>query len=374
MRPGPFTRWPRAADAALAAVSLVLSTCVTEGAGDSLVLRSPADVAVYVLLLFVVGSAALYWRRQAPVAVLAVVLAAWALTLGSGDSDLGWQALVAVYGLGRYSSAERWGHVGVDAALVVVVLHGLTGDLPWGEVAFGVVVFFSVWYVGRRLRLRAERAVLAERERQEQAQRIVTEERARIARELHDVVAHRVSMMTVQAGAAKTVAATDPEAAVRAMGAVEAAGRQALDELRHLLGVLRPPIADDGTSPQPGLADLDRLVAQMRAAGHDVELTTEGALGDLPARVELSAYRIVQESLTNVVKHAGPGARASVRVAHDGGWLSVDVTDDGSGATVLPGAGHGVVGMRERASLLGGSLDVGSGDGGGFRVRARLPV
>ena len=135
-----------------AILMLVMSACVTEGAGDSLVLRSPADVPVYVLLLFVVGSAALYWRRQAPVAVLAVVLAAWALTLGSGDSDLGWQALVAVYGVGRYGSAERWGHVGVDAALVVVVLHGVTGDMPWGEVAFGVVVFFTIWYVGRRLR------------------------------------------------------------------------------------------------------------------------------------------------------------------------------------------------------------------------------
>ena len=372
--PGPFTRWPRAADAALAAVLLVLSATVTEGPGDSLVLRSPADVPVHVLLLFVVGSAALYWRRRAPVAVLAVVLAAWALTLGSGFSDLGGQALLAVYAVGRYGPADRWGHVGVDAALVVLVLDGVTGDLPWGEVAFGAVVFFAVWYLGRRLRLRAERAVQAEREQQEQAQRIVTEERARIARELHDVVAHRVSLMTVQAGAAKTVAGTDPEAAVRAMGAVEAAGRQALDELRHLLDVLRPASSDDGTSPQPGLADLDRLVAQLRAAGHAVDLTTDGALTDLPARVELSAYRIVQESLTNVVKHAGPGARASVRVANEGSWLSVDVSDDGSGVTVLPGAGHGVVGMRERASLLGGSLDVGSGDGGGFRVRARLPV
>ena len=372
--PGPFTRWPRAADAALAAVSLVLSACVTEGTGDSLVLRSPAEVPVYVLLLFVVGSAALYWRRRAPVAVLAVVLASWALTLGSGDSDLGWQSLIAVYGVGRYSSAERWGHVGVDAALVVVVLHGVTGDLPWGEVAFGVVVFFTVWYVGRRLRLRAERAVQAEREQQEQAQRIVTEERARIARELHDVVAHRVSLMTVQAGAAKTVAATDPAAALRAMAAVEEAGRQALDELRHLLGLLRPTSLPDAVQPQPGLADLDRLVAQSRAAGLEVSIVREGLGTGLPARVELSAYRIVQESLTNVLKHAGPGARSRVRLTSDGDALLVEVADDGSGATVLPGAGHGLVGMRERALLLGGVLETGPGPDGGFRVRARLPL
>ena len=121
-------------------------------------LRDLGDVPLWVVLLFAVGSGALYWRRHAPVVVLAVVLAAWALTLGSGHSDLGGQALVAVYGLGRYGSVERWGHVGVDAALVVLVLDGVTGDIPWGEVAFGVVVFFAAWYAGRRLRLRSERA------------------------------------------------------------------------------------------------------------------------------------------------------------------------------------------------------------------------
>ena len=371
---GPFTRWPRAADAVLAAVLFVLTLLFTEGPGDSLVLRDLGDVPLWVVLLFAVGSGALYWRRRAPVVVLAVVLAAWALTLGSGHSDLGWQALTAVYGLGRYSSAERWAHVGVDAALVVVVLHGVTGDLTWGEVAFGVVVFFVVWYVGRRRRLRAERDSRLRRERQEETERIVAEERARIARELHDVVAHRVSMMTVQAGAAKTVAAADPAAAVRAMAAVENAGRQALDELRHLLGVLRPTPLPEAMQPQPVLAEIDPLVEEIRQAGLDVTLTTEGDVTGLPARVELSAYRIVQESLTNVVKHAGPGARARVRLANDGSSLLVEVTDDGSGATILPGATHGLIGMRERALLLGGSLDVGPGADGGFIVRARLPL
>ena len=371
---GPFTRWPRAADAVLAAVLFVLTLFLTGGPDDSLVLRDLDDVPLYVVLLFVIGSGALYWRRHAPVVVLAVVLAAWALTLGSGHNDLGGQALIAVYGLGRYSSVERWGHVGVDAALVVLVLDGVTSDTPWGDVAFGVVVFFAVWYAGRRLRLRSERDSRLRRERQEEAERIVAEERARIARELHDVVAHRVSLMTVQAGAAKTVATSDPAAAVRAMAAVEDAGRQALDELRHLLGVLRPAAVPDAMQPQPGLAELDPLVEQTRQAGLDVSLTKQGALTGLPARVELSAYRIVQESLTNVVKHAGPGARTSVRLTNDGSSLLVEVTDDGSGATVLPGAGHGIVGMRERALLLGGSLDVGPGADGGFGVRARLPL
>ena len=374
MHPGPFTRWPRAADAVLAAVLFALTLTLTDGPGDSLVLRDLDDVPLRVVLLFAVGSGALYWRRHAPVVVLVVVLAAWALTLGSGHADLGGQALVAVYGLGRYLNADRWGHVGVEAALVVLVLDGVTADIPWGEVAFGVVVFFAAWYAGRRLRLRSQRAGRLLREKQEEAERIVADERARIARELHDVVAHRVSMMTVQAGAAKTVAGSDPAAAVRAMAAVEDAGRQALDELRHLLGVLRPASAPDAIAPQPGLGQLGPLVEQTRQAGLDVSLTTEGALTGLPARVELSAYRIVQESLTNVVKHAGPGARTCVRLTNDGRSLLVEVTDDGSGATVLPGAGHGLVGMRERALLLGGTLDVGPGVGGGFGVRARLPL
>jgi signal transduction histidine kinase len=374
MHPGPFTRWPRAADAVLAAVAFVLTLNVTGGPDDSLVLRDVGAVPLYVVVLFAVASGALYWRRGAPVVVLVVVLAAWALTLGSGHNDLGGQALVAVYGLGRYTNADRWGHVGVDAALVVLVLDGVTSDTPWGDTAFGVVVFFAVWYAGRWLRLRSEREARLLRERQQEAERIVAEERARIARELHDVVAHRVSLMTVQAGAAKTVAASDPTAAVRAMAAVEDAGRQALDELRHLLGVLRPASTDDAMQPQPGLADLETLLEQTRRAGVDVSLMTEGAVTGLPARVELSAYRIVQESLTNVIKHAGPGAHTRLRLTNDGSTLLVEVTDDGSGGTVLPGAGHGLVGMRERALLLGGSLDVGPGADGGFDVRACLPL
>lgn len=374
MHRGPFSRWPRAADAVLAGALLVLTLLVHEGPGDTLVLRDPGELPAWVVVLFAVASGALAWRRRAPVVVLAVVLAAWALTLGSGFSDLGVQALVGVYGLGRYGTADRWGHVGVDAAMVLVVLDGATGALPWGEVAFGVVVFFVVWYVGRRLRLRTERARRLVLEQQQEAERIVAEERARIARELHDVVAHRVSLMTVQAGAAKTVAATDPAAALRAMAAVEEAGRQALDELRHLLGVLRPTSLPEAVQPQPGLADLDRLVEQSRAAGLEVSLARQGRLTGLPARVELSAYRIVQESLTNVLKHAGAGARTRVRLTGSGDALEVEVTDDGAGATVLPGSGHGLVGMRERALLHGGSLDAGPRAEGGFRVLARLPL
>jgi signal transduction histidine kinase len=200
------------------------------------------------------------------------------------------------------------GQAGVAAAIGLLIGDNIIASLPWGDSAFGSVVMFGVWYVGRRLRLRAERAAELVSQRAAEDRRIVIDERARIARELHDVVAHRVSMMTVQAGAAQAVAADDPAAALEAMGAVEEAGREALAELRHLLGVLRPDADPDGLGPQPGLADLPRLIEQMQKAGLDVSLLTDSLPPALPTRVELSAYRIVQESLTNVLKHAGPGA------------------------------------------------------------------
>jgi signal transduction histidine kinase len=355
---------------------------VVDGPGDSLVFRPIGDVPIAALLVFAVASAALYWRRRVPLAVLGVVLIAWTVTLGSGYADLGGAAIIALYSAGRYATEDRWGRVGVAAAVAVVFVDGLTDPAPWGEAVFGGVVMFVAWYVGRRLRLRQERAAQLLREQAAEAGRIVVEERTRIARELHDVVAHRVSLMTVQAGAAKAVAAEDPEAALRAMGAVEEAGRQALDELRHLLGVLRPETDLDGLGPQPGLADLPRLVGQVRGAGLEVSLATNGVPAGLPARVDLFAFRIVQESLTNVLKHAGPGARTEVRLGSDRSGIVIEVLDDGRGAAVSPGSGvargetrgHGIVGMRERALLLGGTLDARPRPGGGFLVVAHLPT
>jgi signal transduction histidine kinase len=379
---GPFARWPRAADAALAIVVFLATVFLTDGPGDSVVIRPVGDVPIPAVLAFAVASAALYWRRRAPLVVLGVAVAAWATTLGSGYADLGGVTIIALYSAGRYAAGDRWAHAGVAAAIAVILIDGLTDPAPWGEAVFGGVVLFLAWYVGRRLRLRNERAVQVLREQAAEARRIVIEERARIARELHDVVAHRVSLMTVQAGAAKAVAAEDPEGARRAMAAVEEAGRQALDELRHLLGVLRPETDLDGLGPQPGLADLPRLVEQIRGAGVDVSLATDGVSAELPARVDLFAYRIVQEALTNVLKHAGPGARTEVRLGTDRGGIVLEVVDDGRGATVMPtpgvaeeGArGHGLVGMRERALLLGGTLDAAPRPGGGFRVVAHLPT
>ena len=379
---GPFARWPRAADGVLATVVFLGTVFVTDGPGDSLVIRPIGDVPIPALLVFAVASAALYWRRRAPLVVLAVVLVAWASTIGSGYADLGGVAIIALYSAGRYATDDRWAYLGVGAAIFVVTLDNLADPAPWGEAVFGAVVMFVAWYVGRRLRMRQERAAQLLREQAAESRRIVIEERARIARELHDVVAHRVSLMTVQAGAAKAVAAQDPEGALRAMGAVEEAGRQALEELRHLLGVLRPETDPDGLGPQPGLADLPRLVEQIRRAGLDVSLATDRVAAELPARVDLFAYRIVQEALTNVLKHAGPGTHSKVRLGSDSSGIVIEVLDDGRGATVLPGLdpddagarGHGIVGMRERARLLGGTLDARPRPGGGFSVVAHLPT
>ena len=370
---GPFARWPRAADATLAVVLLLCNLLLEEGS-DTLRLRPLGDVPVLAVALLAGCSAALYWRRRAPLPVLAIVLTCWLAALGTDYANLGGNAIVALYSLGRYAGDDRRTHVGAGAAVGVLVLDGVVNPVPWPEIGFGGLVFLLVWSTGRRLRWRLLRWQQLLDQQRAEAHRIVTEERTRIARELHDVVAHTVSLMTVQASAARTVLADDPAGALRAMGAVEAAGRQALDELRHLLGVLRTDAEQGATGPQPGLADLPHLVEQTRQAGLQVSLTTAGPAADLPARVELSAYRIVQESLTNVVKHAGPQARAWVRVTGADGCVVVEVSDDGCGAGLLPGSRNGIVGMRERALLLGGSLEVGPLPGGGFRVLARLPL
>jgi signal transduction histidine kinase len=373
---GPFTRWPRAADAVLAlVVFLVIVVVSPQGPDDELALRAVGDVSIAALIVFAVASGVLYWRRSQPLVVFGVALGAAVLSSGFDDADMvGIAMLFALYGVGRYVTNDQWSYLALGGAFVFVTISSLIDAVTVAEIGFGLFLTFFVWYIGRRLRIRAERAAQLERQQAAEARRAIAEERTRIARELHDVVAHRVSLMTVQAGAAKTVAAADPESASQAMHEVEKAGRQALDELRHLLGVLRPEAEVAALGPQPGLADVPRLVEQFRAAGLDVSLAMEGAQIDLPARVDLSAYRIAQEALTNVLKHAGPSARTEVRLSTDNHHVAIEVLDNGRGGTILPGSGHGIVGMRERALLLGGSLHVGPRPGGGFQVVARLPI
>jgi Signal transduction histidine kinase len=255
---------------------------------------------------------------------------------------------------------------------------GWTGSLTGTYLSFGLA-----WLIGDNLRVRRaytrqleDRAIELEREREEKAAQAVTEERARIARELHDVVAHHVSVMVVQAAGARRIADKDPAAARTALEAVEAAGRTALTEMRRMLEVLR---ADDpGMGPQPGLAELERLISQVRDVGLPVELKVEGDACCLPAGMDLAAYRIVQEALTNTVKHGGKAtARVNVRYGDD--YLEIEVTDDGRGAAAPllaagESGGHGLIGMKERVALYGGELQTGPVFPGGYRVFARLPL
>ena len=380
---GPFTRWPRGADAVLAIVVFLATVLLSpEDSDQDFVIRAIGDVSIAAYVIFAVASGALYWRRSWPLVALGLTLAAAALSWGLGGSPYDYFGMpVALYAVGRYAASDRWSYASVGAAIAVAAISDVVDEGPVTDIGSAFFFLFLVWYIGRRVRMRRdyltllqERAAHLEREQAAEARRAVAEERTRIARELHDVVAHQVSVMTVQAGAAKTVAANDPEGAARAMEAVEQAGRQALGELRHLLGVLRPEADVDGLDPQPGVADVPRLVDQLREAGVEVSLTMDGVLTELPVRVDLSTYRIVQEALTNVLKHAGPNARTEVRLSTDNHGVAIDVLDRGFGATILPGSGHGIAGMRERAQLLGGSLDAGPRPGGGFRVVAHLPI
>lgn len=378
---GPFTRWPRVSDALLAvAVFLSALFFVDDGYGSP-VRRSISEVSPVMLAITVVACGALYRRRHEPVAMLAVVLTAAGLALTLGNGDLSGVAVIAVYSVGRYADRSLHSHAAVGAVVAFVVVAGFVTGMPGGSIGLSVAVAVLAWYVGRQVRLRGVRIAERDRERAAESRRVVAEERARIARELHDVVAHRVSLITVQAGAAKTVVRRDPEGARRAMDEVENVGRQALGELRHLLDVLRPETESDTLGPQLGLADVPRLVETMAEAGLDVTLTMDTASINLVAQVDLSAYRIVQEALTNVIRHAGPGTPTEVRIGttHAGAGgdrVSIEVLDRGREVPVAhgTGAGHGIVGMRERATLLGGTLTAERHPGGGFRVVAELPI
>jgi signal transduction histidine kinase len=248
------------------------------------------------------------------------------------------------------------------------------------NVAFNGVFFVVAWLMGDLARGRMETEVELERradqlarEREERARRAVVDERVRIARELHDVVAHHVSVMGVQAGAARRVLTSDRDMATRALESIEASGRQAVSELQKLVGFLRSGDDVDSLGPQPTLDDLGALIAQLESAGLPVERRTIGAARPVPASVSLSAYRIIQEALTNTLKHAGP-VPASVVLTFTRGSLDVEVVNRRSTQSPTPGGGRGLVGMRERVAMLGGSFASGMTPDGGYRIAASLPT
>lgn len=385
---GPFTRWPRFTDVLLAVAvfgsSLVAVTVSALGDGEDFTAAAITDQPAGSLALLAVAASALLWRRRQPIGaavIVMVVMIVWSLA-GYGDgSDVA--LVVVVYAVGRYATDHLWSLMVVIAAIVVGIVETLVDPNQRIDIAPAVILPWLAWYLGRLVRNRGEylellreRAERLEAEQQAKALQAVADERSRIARELHDVVAHQVSMMTVQAGAAKTIARVDLDGAVEAMGEVERAGRDALGELRHLLGVLQPTAEGSELGPQPGLADIAELVDELRSTGAEVASTITSVPAELPAAVELSVYRIVQESFTNIIKHAGPHPTASLTVGADGDELVIEITNTVAAARTpgLPSSGYGISGMRERAALLGGSLAAGPRPPDQFRVRACIPI
>jgi signal transduction histidine kinase len=277
-----------------------------------------------------------------------------------------------VYALTVWTS-RRWFVIGLVSVAVADLAPILSGRNPSGSFLFALITIFVMLLIRRVLGDRERRLELAERERDLAAREAVVEERARIARELHDAIAHDVSLMVVQAGAERRTL-DDGSPTKEVLETVEQIGRGALTEMRRLVGMLRSTDGENPLAPQPGLRDLPMLVAQVREAGLPVELTVEGEPRELPVGLELSAYRIVQEALTNALKHAGQ-ARATVHIRYAPDSLQLEIADDGAAATEpAPSGGHGLVGMRERVALYGGRFEASRRASGGFAVRVALPI
>ncbi|MGK5740855.1 sensor histidine kinase [Micromonospora sp. URMC 103] len=353
---------------------------------------------------------ALLFRRSYPVAVAAVVGALGLVQVFAGWGPLGFDVgvLIAVYSVVKYADRLRYGVLAGIGALVGAVLAALQthGVAPW----WGTAISFSlicgaVWLVGLNVRTRRlyvlsleERATTLEREREAEARAAVASERTRIARELHDVVAHSMAVMIVQADGARYMLDRDPETARQAVKVVADTGRQALEEMRRLVDVLREPsrpetapapapaAVPDGAGPAAGddperrrlaLTELPTLLDRFRAAGLRVRHTVTGQAAPLPPGLELTVYRVTQEALTNALKHAGVGAAVELTLEYAADAVVVRVTDDGRGRPVVgsaPTGGHGLVGMRERVGVYDGTLTAGARLAGGWQVEARLPL
>jgi signal transduction histidine kinase len=367
-------RWrrPRAdqVDLALAPVLVVwfeLQAALASDVGPNRVLAG---------LIGGVVCAGIAFRRQHPMVVGVVTQLVLSLTvnhvhLGFGPVTVGW--FCALYGLAVWTGPRQFA-----VAVPFVVLANAGTDL-WRDpaapgVGFGVGAALAMLLVRVAVGGRDRALRLAERERDVAAREAVVEERARIARELHDVIAHHVSTMVVQAGAERRVLPPEREDTREVLGTIEDVGRGALTEMRRMVSMLRADPADDLT-PQPTLQDVSELVDQMSAAGLPVELNLSGEPRQLPEGIGLSAYRIVQEALTNALKHSG-GARVVVDVHYGPDLLELQVRDEGrhQGPPQVDGGGHGLVGMRERVALYGGRLEAGRQEGGGYAVRVLLPV
>ena len=368
----------------LVGVMVQLHVDLPEGGGD--VSRRSLDAFGIVLVLL--QTVPLAWRRRAPVLVLCVTSAAMFLyfELGYLPSFASLGFLVALYTVAAYR-ARRTSIIACIGSIVVVLLILALGREPVDpDAVIGeLLIVGGAWSLGDGARSRRgqvmrleDRASRLEREREERAAQAVAQERRVIARELHDVVAHHVSVIVAQAGAARRIFGTHPEEAPPALDAIDHMGREALVEMRRLMGFLRTEAElAAGRTPQPGLGNVDALLTQVREAGVPVTISIEGDAVPLPAGLDLSAFRIIQEALTNVLKHAGP-ARAEVVIRYEESALRLSIADDGLGRNDRnggrPPSGYGHLGMRERVGLFGGQLRVGPRPSAGYEVVATLPL
>ncbi|MET8982734.1 histidine kinase [Streptomyces sp. NPDC004539] len=401
-RTGPLPRPTRRALVFDAVLVLVCGTVLLDWAvnsGASLVRDSTDGIAPLVRatrtgsVIGAVALAALAWaplvvRRRYPLTALWIVTGAAVLTPHDARRLVFYACVIAAYSAAAYSPYRAATLVGLLVLVLAVagdtdgVMVSPSTPVPNQYVPLLILVPLLVATLGLRTwRLRTDesraRTAVLERERAEELRRAAERERARIARDLHDVVTHNVSMMVIQTGAARTVLDTDPERAREALLAAEAGGRAAMAELRHAIGLLTMDM-DDGAvdlAPQPGIGQLDSLVARVRRTGVPVELSVTGVPDEVPFGIGLAAYRVVQEALTNTVKHA-TGASVTVTVAYEAGRLRVEVTDTGGGPSesAATGNGRGLTGLRERLAAYGGTLDAGRRLTGGYRVTALIPL
>ena len=348
-------------------------------------------------ILSVLVTSTLVWRRSKPLLALTWIFAVYAATFAVARHDLqfvaGFVVIIVLVASAGYHARRRDAlaclAVGLATVAVLILLEPQLGG--WASTVFDTAFVALPWLAARGLRNREDRAAalgtqlaLAQTVHEARQREILLEQRAQIAHELHDIVAHSVSVILLQVGAARMRALDQPGVA-EPLHAAEASGRQALAELRRLLGVLNDSPAEDRgrdhaadervpAAPQPSIATLDRLASTVRTAGLDIDLAIVGEVRPLPPGLELSVYRIVQEALTNVLKHA-QASRARVRVDYGPDAVTIDVVDDGTARTTSGApAGHGLVGMRQRARVFGGTTTAGPAPGGGWHVRAELPA
>jgi len=346
----------------LVLVVSVLFEVLTTNQDVPLELSVPVGLAMTVPLL---------WGQRRPLPVAAVVLGAWVGQALAGD----WQqepqsellpVCLVFWCLGAYV-LKRTGRWAFALGFVALVAHQPDDVIVLGPLMAGV------FGAGRLMQSREQLAAALQQERAQAERYAVAEERARIARELHDVVGHAIATMTVQAGAERMALGDARPETSQVLNQIEVTGRQTLQEMRRLLGVLRTSDDSVDFTPQPGLAQVGALGERMSRSGLDVEVQVDGEPGVVPPGVDISAYRIVQEALTNVLKHAD-AVRATVRINHADGAIEIEVTDDGTGSSAATdGQGHGLTGIRERVALYGGTLEAGPSPAGGWRLLARLP-